>query len=126
MRTETTKDQLEGLVNLLAEMLNTNQPEDIADDLVQHHVITAFNKLRIRSEQNIPRAGYKVSLTDQEARALYIFIAKVYVPEERYPSEAITLLILTNQIHEKYGFRIRTPKQHPAKVIGVAGGHHRG
>lgn len=102
MKTQTTKEQLDGLVLILTVMLNENSPKDIAEDLVYEHVVTAYNKLRVRSEKNAPRDRYKVSLTDQEARALFLFIQSVYVSDVLYPFETIQIQLLSDQIHHKY------------------------
>jgi hypothetical protein len=120
MRTETNKDQLDNLVLILTEMVNTHPPEDIAQDVVFDHVLTAYNKMRVRSEQIMPRSGYKVSLTDQEARCLYLFAHNSFIPVDRYKYGALHLQSLLNLIHQKYAIRIRTVKPDTTKAIGSA------
>lgn len=122
MKTETNKSQLDDLVLILAEMINMNPPQDIAEDVVYDHVVEAFNKLRLRSEQITPRSGYKVSLTDQQARCVYLFVQTNFIPEDRYEYGAIQLQALINQIHSKYAIRIRAIRPTATKIIGAAGG----
>lgn len=118
MKTETNRSQLDNLVLILTEMINTNPPQDITEDVVFDHVLTAFNKMRLRSECNNPSRGYKVSLTDQEARCLYLFVQNHFVPTERYAYGAIHLQSFLNLVHQKYVTRIRAIKPNPMKAIG--------
>jgi len=106
MTIPTTKSQLDGLVLILNEIINLNQPakHDMGAKVVFFHVQTAFNKMRIKSERLASsKAGYSISLTDQEAMCLCLFLQNVHIPAERYHYESIQVQSISDSIHAIHG-----------------------
>lgn len=104
MRVKLTKMQLDGIALILAELVLHNKPNDMAERLVYHHVKTAFNKIRQRSEMlSAGKTGWSITLTELEAISLYLFLHQVYIPAERYNYEHIQLISICGQIEKVYG-----------------------
>ncbi len=101
---KTNRDQLEGVVLLMSELLVDNQPSDIAELLVFSLVKDAYAKMRAKTETIMaPRSGYSINLTDLQAMALYIFLQNVSIPQSRYQYEAIQIQSISDKIHQQYG-----------------------
>ncbi len=104
MRIKLTKMQLDGVAVILNELVNHNKPVNMAEKLVYHFVKSIYNKIRVKSESlTVPRSGWSISLTDQEAISLYLFLNQVYIPVERYNYEHIQLLSICSEIEKQHG-----------------------
>lgn len=104
MKIKQTKSQLDGVALILAIMIDLNQPENVAERLVYGIVKKAFNKIRVKSEAiKTPHGGWGITLTDEEAMALYVFLQTAHIPAERYQYEAIQLGTISNLINQKFG-----------------------
>lgn len=105
MKFKANKCQTEALELVLRVLLEENQPADVAESLVYEIVFKAYTKIRAKVEALIaPRSGWGVSLTDQEAKALYVFYQQrvnPYLPGYAY--EMIQLRTLYEQIDQQYG-----------------------
>lgn len=101
MKIKTNYTQLSGVVLLLDELLKINKPQDIAEKLVHGIVFKVFQKLRIKSETP-GRSGYGITLSDQDALALFVFLNHVDLMTESYPFEAVLIQGISDEIHKNY------------------------
>lgn len=101
---KTNKSQLDAVSLLLGVLVTENKPTNIAEKLVYNIVKNAYNKIRSKSEMlGCPRSGYKISLTDNEALAIHVFLNNIHIPEKLYPYESIQINSMNNQIYEAHG-----------------------
>ena len=98
---KSTHSQLTYITDLLAHLLDENKPQDLADKLVYGIVFKAFQKIRNKAE--FPsRSGYRFTLTDQEALAMFVFLNQVDLKRDQYPYEANQLQLISDQIHQQF------------------------
>lgn len=108
MKIKTNREQLEGVFRILAVMMSDNAPQTIDEEFVYIEVDRLFKKIRAKVEALYsPKAGWGIQLTDQEARALYLFIRDNHVPQILYQYEAIQLQSISSIIDQEYGSRIK-------------------
>ncbi|MEO7212628.1 hypothetical protein [Mucilaginibacter sp.] len=72
MTIKLTYDQAKALEHLFINVINPEEPADVAEKLVKHLMTAIFKKLRNKLESKV-KDGYSLALTDTEAMAYYIY-----------------------------------------------------
>jgi hypothetical protein len=105
MKLKLTKNQLEGIHNLIKVMLKEADCEEMADKLlfeivdgIELKITKKMKKLQYQSE-----GGYGLSLTSIEAKALFCWLTnQVHFYEEAYQYEAIVAIGIIGEIDQEY------------------------
>lgn len=103
MKMKMNRNQLEAVGLILRVMLENNPPMNPAERLVYGFVYKLFARIRTRCERiDSTKNGWGLSLSEQEALALYVFIQNMVIPEG-YDYERIQINSIFNQIDKEYG-----------------------
>ncbi|MBC7399820.1 MAG: hypothetical protein H7289_07720 [Mucilaginibacter sp.] len=94
---------MEGILLLLKLLLKLNKPKDLAEKLVRNIVFKVYQRLRAQSEVvTLKPKGYSLSLNENEALALYVYLQNVGIANDLYKYEALQLTRVFNEIDKQY------------------------
>lgn len=94
---------MEAIVLLLGMLVNENKATNIAEKLVYNIVFKVYQKFRAQSELlKWKQKGFSLSLNENEAFALYVFLQNVSLPIAEYQYEALQLTRVLNEIDKQY------------------------
>lgn len=102
MRVKCNRSQLDGLVLILGVMLDSNPSTNIGEEIIYELVNKVYIKIHNKATQ-LYLARYDFTLTDLEAKALWVYYQNTPIDAQSHPYESTQLQALFNQIDKQYG-----------------------